>query len=256
MVPILPRAPILGALAKPARACENSSMSIQNSDNARSQAAVWTSVDAYFTGALIQEDTALAVARESGARTTMPQAEVASNQGALLSLITQMVGARRVLEFGTLAGYSTIWFARAVGGEGKVVTLELEAQNAAVARENISRAGVADRVEILVGEAASSAQRLIDRRVAPFDVVFIDADKANNPAYLAAALQLTRSGAVILIDNVVRAGGVLDAESIDPSVQGVRTLVKDIAANPELEATAIQTVGGKGWDGFILVRRR
>lgn len=112
----------------------------------------------------------------------MPQAEVASNQGALLSLLTQMVGARRVLELGTLAGYSTIWFARGVGDDGKVVTLELEAQNAALARQNLVRAGVADRVEILVGEAASSAQRLVDRHVDPFEVVFIDADKANNPA--------------------------------------------------------------------------
>ena len=136
------------------------------------------------------------------------------------------------------------------------MTLELEAQNAAVARENLSRAGAADRVEILVGEAAASAHRLIDRQVEPFDVVLIDADKANNPVYLASALKLTKSGAIILIDNVVRGGGVLDAESTDASVQGVRTLVKDIAANPELEATAIQTVGGKGWDGFILVRRR
>lgn len=136
------------------------------------------------------------------------------------------------------------------------MTLELEAQNAAVARENLSRAGAADRVEILVGEAAASAHRLIDRRVEPFDVVFIDADKANNPVYLASALKLTKPGAIILIDNVVRGGGVLDAESTDPSVQGVRPLVEDIAANPELAATAIQTVGGKGWDGFILVRRR
>lgn len=195
-------------------------MSSQNSDTTRSQTAVWASVDAYFTDALIQQDAALASARDSGARTTMPQAEVASNQGALLSLLTQMVGARRVLEFGTFAGYSTIWLARGVGGGGKVVTLELDEQNATVARKNLSRAGLADRVEILVGEAATSAQRLIGQRVAPFDVVFIDADKANNPVYLASALKLTKPSAIILIDNVVRGGGVLDAESTDASVQG------------------------------------
>lgn len=179
-----------------------------------------------------------------------------ANQGASLGLLTQITGARRVLEFGTLAGYSTIWFARAVGPTGLVVTLELEPENADIAQNNLERAQVADRVNLLIGPATESAQQLIDQGVDPFDLVFIDADKANNPQYLAASLQLTGPGAVIVIDNVVRNGAVVQPDSDDPRVQGVRALVDDIAANPDLEATALQTVGVKGWDGLILVRRR
>lgn len=216
----------------------------------------WREVDEHFTAALTPEDDALVAARESGADTTMPNAEVAANQGALLGLLAQIAGARRVLEFGTLAGYSTIWFARAVGTEGRVVTLELEAENARVARANFERAGVADRIDILVGQATESAQRLIEEGTQPFDLVFIDADKPSNPAYLAAALELTEPGAVIVIDNVVRDGAVTRADSDDPRVQGVRAVTRDIAEHPELDATAIQTVGVKGWDGLIIARRR
>jgi len=186
----------------------------------------------------------------------MPNAEVAANQGALLALLTQISGARRVLEFGTLAGYSTVWFARAVGAKGHVVTLELEEQNAAVARENLERAGVSERVEVLVGPASATAQRLIDQGTEPFDLVFIDADKPSNPAYLAAAIELTAPGAVIVIDNVVRDGAVVNADSVDPRVQGVREVVDAISANPDLDATALQTVGEKGWDGLIIAHRR
>lgn len=218
-------------------------------------AQAWHEVDQYFAGSLVDEDAALITARESGAETTMPNAEVAANQGAFLALLTQLSGARRVLEFGTLAGYSTIWFARAVGADGHVVTLELEEQNAAVARTNLARAGVADRVEVVVGPAAESAQALIESAAEPFDLVFIDADKPSNPIYLAAALELTQSGAVIIIDNVVRDGAVADSQSEDPRVQGVRAAVDAIAANSELEATALQTVGEKGWDGLIIARR-
>ena len=215
----------------------------------------WREVDAYFVQALVGEDAALAAARESVRRTTMPRAEVAPNQGRLLALLCRMAGARRVLEFGTLAGYSTSWLARAVGDGGHVTTLELEAGNAAVARENFERAGVADRVEVLVGSAVESAAKLVEAGTEPFDFVFIDADKPNNPAYLRAALALSRPGSVIVIDNVVRDGAVLDPDSTDPRVQGVRAVVADIAADDRLEATALQTVGSKGWDGFILVRR-
>ena len=215
----------------------------------------WREVDAYFVQALVGEDAALAAARESVRRTTMPRAEVAPNQGRLLALLCRMAGARRVLEFGTLAGYSTTWLARAVGDGGHVTTLELEAGNAAVARENFERAGVADRVEVLVGPAVESAAKLVEAGTEPFDFVFIDADKPNNPAYLRAALALTRPGSVIVIDNVVRDGAVLDPDSTDPRVQGVRAVVADIAADDRLEATALQTVGSKGWDGFTLVRR-
>jgi predicted O-methyltransferase YrrM len=216
----------------------------------------WSTVDEYFVEALVPQDAALLEARASGAGTTLPKAEVSPGQGAFLALLAQVAGARRVLEFGTLAGYSTIWLARAVGPEGRVVTFELEAGNAAIATRNLERAGVADRVEVVVGPAAASAQRLAEEGAEPFDLVFIDADKPNNPVYLAAALDLTRSGAVIVIDNVVRHGDVVRPQSGNPSVEGVRKVVEDIAANPDLDATALQTVGLKGWDGFILARRR
>ncbi|MFT4044865.1 MAG: O-methyltransferase [Gordonia sp. (in: high G+C Gram-positive bacteria)] len=218
--------------------------------------AAWNEVDDYFTSHLTPEDQALVAARESGAHTTMPNAEVSPNQGALLRLLTQIAGARRVLEFGTLAGYSTIWFARAVGPKGRVVTLELEERNAAIARANFERAGLDDRIDIVVGPAKQSAQQLISDQVEPFDVVFIDADKPSNPAYLDAALTLTRPGAVIIIDNVVRNGEVTRDGGDDPRVAGVQTVTRDIAAHPDLEATAIQTVGVKGWDGLIIARRR
>lgn len=224
--------------------------------NRYASAPAWRAVDDYFTAALIPEDAALVAARESGADTTMPNAAVTANQGAFLALLTQIANARRVLEFGTLAGYSTIWFARAVGSEGHVVTLELEESNAAIARKNFQRAGVTDRVTVTVGAAIESAKQLIDDGVEPFDLVFIDADKPSNPQYLAAALQLTRAGGVIVIDNVVRDGAVVLPDTGDPGVQGVRNVVEDIMAHPDLDATAIQTVGVKGWDGFILARRR
>ncbi|MBT2207286.1 O-methyltransferase [Actinomadura sp. NEAU-AAG7] len=215
----------------------------------------WREVDAYFEDALVAEDDALTAARASGTRTTMPRAEVSPNQGKLLGMLCQMADATRVLEFGTLAGYSTVWLARAVGEGGHVTTLELEEQNAEVARQNLERAGVTDRVEILTGPATESAQRLIDDAVEPYDFVFIDADKPNNPAYLRASLALTRPGAVIVIDNVVRNGTVTDSETLDASAQGVRAVVAEIARDPRLHATAIQTVGAKGWDGFLLIRR-
>jgi len=217
--------------------------------------AGWREVDAYFVDTLVDEDDALAGARESGRRTTMARAEVAPNQGKLLALLAQAAGATRVLEFGTLAGYSTIWLARAVGERGHVTTLELEAGNAAVARENLDRAGVGDRVDILVGPAAESARRLIEAATEPYDFVFIDADKPSNPEYLRASLALSRPGTVIVIDNVVRGGAVTDPDSADPRVHGVRAVLRDIAEDPRLDATALQTVGSKGWDGFTLIRR-
>ncbi|MFG1610999.1 O-methyltransferase [Actinoplanes sp. NPDC049265] len=212
-------------------------------------------MDAYFVETLVDEDDALVEARESGRLTTMPQAEVAPNQGKLLSLLVRMVGATRVLEFGTLAGYSTVWLARAVGEGGQVTTLELEQQNATVAEKNLERAGVLDRVQIMVGRAAESAQRLIDAETQPYDFVFIDADKPSNPAYLEASLQLSRPGTVIVIDNVVRNGAVIDASSTDDRVQGVRSVLEKIAKDGRLDATSLQTVGSKGWDGFTILRR-
>ncbi|WP_228282400.1 O-methyltransferase [Brevibacterium atlanticum] len=218
--------------------------------------AAWREVDDYFIAHLTPEDAVLIAARESGADTTMPNAEVAANQGAFLALIAQVAGAKRILEFGTLAGYSTVWFARAVGDDGRVVTFELEPQNAEAARANLDRAGVDDRVEIHIGPAAESARALIDAGTEPFDLVFIDADKPNNPRYLEAALSLTEPGAVIIIDNVVRNGAVTDENSDDPRVSGVQTVTRMISENPDLDATALQTVGIKGWDGLIIARRR
>jgi predicted O-methyltransferase YrrM len=217
--------------------------------------AAWREVDAYFVETLVPEDDALLQARQSGRHTTMPKAEVAANQGKLLALLCRIAGAERVLEFGTLAGYSTIWLARAVGEGGHVTTLELEPGNAPIAAQNLQRAGVADRVAIITGSAAESAERLIADGAQPYDFVFIDADKPSNPAYLEAAMALTHAGSVIVIDNVVRNGAVTDADSPDPRVQGVRTVFADIAQDDRLEATAIQTVGSKGWDGFTIIRR-
>jgi predicted O-methyltransferase YrrM len=215
----------------------------------------WREVDDYFVDTLVPEDDALVAARRSGHLTTMPSAEVAPNQGRLLALLAQMSGARRVLEFGTLAGYSTVWLARAVGDQGHVTTFEVAKQNASVARDNLDRAGVLTWVDIVVGPAAESAQRLIDDGVEPFDFVFIDADKPSNPMYLAASLTLSRPGTVIVIDNVVRNGAVVDPDSEDERVRGVRRVLEDIAKDPRLEATALQTVGSKGWDGLTIIRR-
>lgn len=217
--------------------------------------STWREVDAYFIDTLVPQDEALLEARASCRRTTMPQAEVAPNQGRLLALLCRIAGAKRVLEFGTLAGYSTIWLANAVGEGGHVTTLELEEHNAALARENLERAKVADRVEVIVGPAAQSARGLIEQAVAPYDFVFIDADKPGNAEYLRASIELTRPGSVIVIDNVVRNGAVTDPTSPDPRVQGVRAALADIAQDTRLEATALQTVGVKGWDGFTLIRR-
>ncbi|MFF4584058.1 O-methyltransferase [Streptomyces sp. NPDC001388] len=216
---------------------------------------VWRDVDAYFVETLVAEDQALVEARESGRLSTMPQAEVAPNQGKLLALLCGTAGARRVLEFGTLVGYSTVWLARAVGEGGRVTSLELEERNADIARRNLERAGVAGRVDVVVGPAAESAWRMVEDGVEPYDFVFIDADKPSNPEYLKASLALTRPGSVIVIDNVVRDGAVVDAGSSDERVQGVRAVLADIAGDARLEATALQTVGSKGWDGFTVVRR-
>lgn len=212
----------------------------------------WARVDRYFAEHLVDEDEALAAARESSSRTTMPRVEVSPTQGAFLSVIARASRARRALEFGTLAGYSTIWLARAVGPDGTVVSLEIEQQNADVAEENLQRAGVADRVDLRVGPAAESARNLMADEVEPFDLVFIDADKQNNPTYLQAALTLSRPGTVIVGDNVVRHGAVADPDSTDPRVHGTWRLVDLLGRDDRVQATALQTVGIKGWDGFAI----
>jgi predicted O-methyltransferase YrrM len=212
----------------------------------------WNVVDTYIGAHLIDEDPALAAALAHNAAEGLPAIDVSAAQGKMLQMYARMIGARRILEVGTLGGYSTIWLARALPEDGRLVTLELEPHHAEVARTNLARAGLAERCEVLVGPAVLSLADLIDAGEAPFDLVFIDADKPSNVAYLKAALKLSRPGSLIVVDNVVREGRILDPDSSDPSVIGTQALFDAVAAEPRLDATAIQTVGDKGWDGFLL----
>jgi len=211
-------------------------------------------VDAYIAERLLGDDTVLTAALADADAAGLPAIAVAPVQGKLLHLLALTAGARRILEVGTLGGYSTIWLARALPADGRLVTCEIDPHHAAVAQANLERAGVADRVEICLGRAADTLAAMIDAGEAPFEFVFIDADKPSNVIYLDAALALTRPGATIVIDNVVRKGRVVDAADPDPSVAGTRALFDRIAAEPRLSATAVQTVGAKWWDGFLLAR--
>lgn len=215
----------------------------------------WNAVDRYIADTLLPPDPALEAAVKASDAAGLPPIAVAPNQGKLLHLLARAMGARRILEVGTLGGYSTIWLARALPEGGRMVTLEFEPRHAEVARANLARAGLADRVEVRVGRAIDSMPGLLDEGLAPFDLVFIDADKVGYPDYLAWSLKLTRKGSLIVADNVVRNGKVADAASTDANVQGVRRFNAMLAAEPRVEATAIQTVGVKGWDGlaFALV---
>ncbi len=212
----------------------------------------WKAVDDWIAGHLLAPDPALDAALAANAAGGLPAIDVAPVQGKLLHLLARMAGARRILEVGTLGGYSTIWLARALPEGGRLVTLELNPHHAEVARANLERAGVADRCEVRVGPAIDSLAALKAEGAAPFDFVFLDADKPGNAAYLRAALDLARVGTAIVCDNVVREGGVLDPDSPDPAIQGTLRLFEAIAAEPRLAATAIQTVGAKKWDGFAL----
>jgi predicted O-methyltransferase YrrM len=212
----------------------------------------WTEVDAYFTDLLVEADPVLEAALEASDAAGLPPINVAPNQGKLLMLLARIQGARRILEIGTLGGYSTIWLARALPADGRLVTLEAVPRHAEVARANIAHAGLGDRVEVRLGPALESLPRLVEEGEGPFDLVFIDADKPSNPQYLAFALQLTRPGSLIIADNVVRDGAVVRATSRDPNVQGVRRFNALLAAEPRLTATALQTVGSKGYDGFAI----
>lgn len=199
----------------------------------------WAAVDAYFEALFVRD----APDVDAG---DLPPAEVSPVQGKFLHLLARAIGARRILELGTLAGHSAIWLGRALPPDGELVTLEVDARYAALARENLARAGV--RATVLVGDAADTLPEL----TGPFDLVFLDADKARNPAYLGHALRLARTGTVIVADNTVRGGRVIDATDTHPSVVGVRAFHELVAAEPRLEATALQTVGVKGYDGFTL----
>jgi predicted O-methyltransferase YrrM len=212
----------------------------------------WTAVDNYINDLLVLSDSALDATIQSTIDAELPQINVAPNQGKLLHILAQIQGARRILELGTLAGYSTIWLARALPADGKLITLEANPKHAEVARENIERAGLGNIVEIRIGAALDTLSQLATEGQPPFDFVFIDADKANIPDYFTWALKLTRRGSVIIVDNVIRKGAVIDADSTDENVQGVRKFNTLLAAEPRVKATTIQTVGSKGYDGLAI----
>lgn len=219
-------------------------------DDPLADAQRWDAVDRYFAPRLAPDDETLQAVLRRNAEAGLPTHDVSALQGQMLALLVQISGARRVLEIGTLGGYSTIRMARALAPGGRVVTIEASQHHADVARRNIEEAGLADRIDLRLGRALDVLPQL----AGPFDLVFIDADKPNNPAYLRWALTLSRPGTVIVGDNVVRGGAVAQDESSDPNVRGVRSFVDLIAGEPRLTATAIQTVGAKGWDGFVLAR--
>jgi predicted O-methyltransferase YrrM len=213
---------------------------------------LWKDIDLYFSEQLSLSDAVLDAALAANKAAELPAIDVAPNQGKLLHLFARMIGARRILEIGTLGGYSTIWMARALPDGGRLITLEYSAKHAEVARANIARAGLLEIVEIRVGAALETLPKIQAEMKEPFDLIFIDADKANNAEYLRWAIKLSRRGTLIIVDNVVRDGGVIDAASTDKDVQGARRLFEEMGAEPRLSATALQTVGSKGYDGFAM----
>jgi predicted O-methyltransferase YrrM len=212
----------------------------------------WTAVDNYFSSLLAPEDPSLLAALAANSAASLPAIDVSPLQGKLLQLLVQITHARRVLEIGTLGGYSTIWMARALPPDGSLVTLEYNPAHAEIARANLLRAGLLDRVDLRIGRALDLLPALAQPGAAPFDLVFIDADKRSNPDYLDWALRLSRPGTVIAVDNVVRNGTIVNEKSKDPDVLGIRRMAGQIAAHPRLSATVLQTVGDKGYDGIAL----
>jgi predicted O-methyltransferase YrrM len=218
---------------------------------------MWSAVDGYIADRLIPEDPALAAALAASEAAGLPVGAVSPSQGRLLELLARIRGARSILELGTLGGYSTIWLARALPAGGRLITLEADARFAEVARENVANAGLGQVVQVRVGEALQTLPELANEGAGPFDAIFIDADKRNNPAYLEWSLKLSRAGSVIIADNVVRGGAMLDPDGFDArlgqgGVQGVRRFHEMLADEPRVSATVIQTVGAKGHDGFAL----
>jgi predicted O-methyltransferase YrrM len=212
----------------------------------------WAKVDEYLVDLLLPSDGALDETLASSAAADLPPISVAPNQGKMLEVLAKMQRSRRILEIGTLGGYSTIWLARALPNDGTLVTLELEPVHAEVARTNIDRAGLGPLVDIRIGPATQSLQDLIDEGAGPFDFIFIDADKEGYPTYLELSLQLSRTGTIIVADNVVRDGEIANLDSTDERVKGARTFLEMAGEDDRLEGTAIQTVGSKGYDGFAL----
>ncbi|MGW3120883.1 O-methyltransferase [Streptomyces sp. NPDC001107] len=219
-----------------------------------SESQLWDDVDEYFTTHLSRNDDALEAALRDSDAAELPQIAVTPLQGKFLQLLAQVQGARTILEIGTLGGYSTIWLARALPEDGRLISLEYSAKHAEVATRNIARAGLDRIVEVRIGPALESLPKLADENPPPFDLVFIDADKVNNPNYVEWALRLTSAGSLIVVDNVVRGGRVAEADSKAPDVLGNRAAIELIGSHPRLSGTAIQTVGSKGYDGFALAR--
>jgi predicted O-methyltransferase YrrM len=209
-------------------------------------------VDDYLSRLFAPPDAALDAALQSSTAAGLPEIQVSPTQGKLLHILARLGSARTALEIGTLGGYSAIWIARALPPGGRLVTLEFDPKHAEVARANLTRAGVIDRIDLRVGAALETLPQVEADGLGPFDLVFIDADKENNPRYLEWAVKLSRPGALIVLDNVVRNGSVLDAQSVESSTQGTRRALEMMATDPRLSATALQTVGSKGWDGLAL----
>jgi predicted O-methyltransferase YrrM len=212
----------------------------------------WTAVDGYIDDNLVPADPVLEAALRASADVGLPPISVSPSQGKLLHVLARAQGARKILEIGTLGGYSAIWLARALPPGGSLITLEAEPRHAEVARANLARAGLADIVEVRVGPAQDTLPQLHATGEGPFDLIFIDADKAGYPGYLSWSLRLSRPGTMIIADNVVRGGDVADSASRDVNVQGVRRFIEAMAAEPRVSATVVQTVGSKGYDGFAL----
>jgi predicted O-methyltransferase YrrM len=213
---------------------------------------LWTSVDRYLVENLIPQDTALNEALQANIAAGLPTIDVAPNQGKLLHLLAKIQGSRRILEIGTLGGYSTIWLARALPSGGKLITLEAAPKHAEVACANIARAGLSSLVELRLGPALDSLSQLHEEAASPFDLIFIDADKENIPNYLDWSLRLSRPGTIIIVDNVIRDGAIIDPNDSDPRVQSVRRFFQMLSTDSRLDATSLQTVGSKGHDGFAI----
>jgi predicted O-methyltransferase YrrM len=212
----------------------------------------WTAVERYLTDLLVPPDPALDAALQQSAAAGLPAINVSPNHGKLLHLLALAIGARTILEIGTLGGYSGIWLARALPPDGRLITLEADPRHAEVARANVAAAGLSDRVEVRLGPALDTLPRLAAAGLGPFDLTFIDADKPSNVAYFDWAVKLSRPGSVIVVDNVVRGGDVIDPDIADASLEGVRRLNERLATDARVSATAIQTVGSKGYDGFAI----
>jgi predicted O-methyltransferase YrrM len=213
---------------------------------------LWTAVDRYINDRLVPSDDVLDAVLQASAAAGLPSIHVTPNQGKLLMLLAQLQGARNILEIGTLGGYSTIWLARGLSAAGRLITLEIDARFAKIAQSNFARAAVSQLIDLRIGRALDVLPQLQAEGCAPFDFIFIDADKANTADYFQWAIKLSHPGSLIIVDNIVRSGAVIDETSSDENVQGVRRFYELLAAEPRVTATAIQTVGSKGHDGFAI----